>query len=560
MLTKATIANNLYFFLNSKKFNDFKKDSTNLINIQERYLFEILQKNVTTLYGKKYKFNNIQTLQDYQSYVPLTVYEDYLPYISEIKAGKKNVLTIETIHRFSLSSGTSSASKLIPYNKSLKNEFNHAIAPWIYDIYKNIPEIRNGTAFWIVTPSGKIPEIESKIPVGFDEDSSYFGFIEKFFIRSIMVVPDWISKITDTENYYYLLSYFLLKNSDLRLISVWNPTIIPIILSKIFNNKESLIEDISKGKISLPNNCTKNEKELMTPYLKANLQRSSILRTIFSAKTRSYAEICWPKVWPCLSLISCWTDSWASDYSKEIGIYFPNVKIQSKGLLATEAVISIPMTTPTGNFPVLAYKSHFFEFLNIDSGQICLANQLEKNKKYAVIVTTGGGFYRYQLHDIIEVTGFYNELPQLKFIGKIDSVSDCVGEKLHETLVETVLKNLTTKFVFKPDLIFLAPKIGKASALYILFISDDNFIAFNENINLIIKYLDDGLRENFHYNHARNLGQLQMPEIYILNKDAKELFLQKKSEFSKPGTVKFSKLEKTANWHNILQGKTFKFD
>jgi hypothetical protein len=44
-----------------------------------------------------------------------------------------------------------------------------------------------------------------------------------------------------------------------------------------------------------------------------------------------------------------------------------------------------------------------------------------------VVITTGGGFYRYQLKDIVEVTGFLHPVPTFRFVGKEDNTVDLFG-------------------------------------------------------------------------------------------------------------------------------------
>ena len=44
-----------------------------------------------------------------------------------------------------------------------------------------------------------------------------------------------------------------------------------------------------------------------------------------------------------------------------------------------------------------------------------LAHELEEHVQYRVVLTTGGGLYRYQLGDAIEVVGFENQCPLIPF-------------------------------------------------------------------------------------------------------------------------------------------------
>ena len=56
-----------------------------------------------------------------------------------------------------------------------------------------------------------------------------------------------------------------------------------------------------------------------------------------------------------------------------------------------------------------------------------------------MVISTGGGLYRYQLHDLIQVVGYLGTCPLLKFVGKESYISDWFGEKLNERHVRQTL-------------------------------------------------------------------------------------------------------------------------
>lgn len=130
-------------------------------------------------------------------------------------------------------------------------------------------------------------------------------------------------------------------------------------------------------------------------------------------------------LWPHLTLISCWGDGPARPYRAALQDRYPMVTFQDKGLLATEGIVTLPW----GQHKPLALRSHFFEFLQED-GQILLAHQLNLRRVYEVLLTTGGGFYRYRLGDLVQVDGFVGDCPSLTFLGRRGGVVDHCGEKL----------------------------------------------------------------------------------------------------------------------------------
>ena len=187
--------------------------------------------------------------------------------------------------------------------------------------------------------------------------------------------------------------------------------------------------------------------------------------------------------------------------------------MQGKGLLATEAFISFPWGEAEGH--VLAATSHFFEFLPVDSDgavqpdQPRLAHELEKGQTYAVVVTTGGGLYRYQLHDLVNVVGHAGQAPCLQFLGKLDQVSDWFGEKLNERFVAEVLERLFGRRQMAPAFAMLAPDPEPARFRYTLYV--ELLPGQRARLGGLAEALDQELSQNFHYAYCRRLGQLAPP-------------------------------------------------
>lgn len=548
------IVNATYNLINLFKSLGFRKAAKNTALIQKKILLKLIKENAHTKYGQEFNFSSITSIADFQKRVPIISYQDLLPYIEELKLGKRNVLTKEKIDRFVLSSGTAEATKLIPYDKTLRKQFGKSLAPWLNNIFRKYPAVLFGPSFWIVTPPGEVPAIKSKIPAGFDEDSSYFGFVERFFVQQIMVVPDEVSQLRNLQNYYYALSYFLLIEKNLRLISVWNPSILTIILDFIRHNSGSLVTDIRNGTLSFPS----SEDDSIRKVLKKHLRPKRLRAFEFATALEDFDGKNWTLIWPKLTLISCWTHAWAKDLISGLEILFPGVTIQGKGLLATEAFISFPFETAFDSaeeeMPVLAVSSHFFEFLDTTTNKMKLACELEEDKQYEVIVTTGGGLYRYKMNDIVKVCGYYHSVPRIEFIGKTDVVSDICGEKLHETHVSDALKESFKFFGVECNFYFLAPGKCNSSPCYVLFLEEEGIDKSNTILLKLVEILDVALKENFHYKKCRELGQLHKPEIFILKPEAINTYLSIKAKNSKISTQKLIKLEKEYNWDKKLEG------
>ena len=61
--------------------------------------------------------------------------------------------------------------------------------------------------------------------------------------------------------------------------------------------------------------------------------------------------------------------------------------------------------------------------------------QLEVGQRYFVYVTNTSGLYRYEMNDIVEVTGHHRQTPLIRFVQKGKGVVSFTGEKLYEVQV-----------------------------------------------------------------------------------------------------------------------------
>ena len=476
--------------------------------VQQKKLMDIIKNNENTEYGKKYKFNSIDNALKYQKTVPLTTYEDYDEYIEKIKNGKNNILTKEKVLLLEPTSGSTSASKYIPYTNSLKKEFQKALKPWIYNLYNSNEDIKWGKSYWSITPVTKDNEYTvGGIPIGFEEDTEYFGFLEKKLFEKIFAVDGSVAKVKSIDEFYYKTCTQLLMTKNLTLISIWNPTFLLLILEYIEKNIDKLCSDIA----------------VKDKYRAEDVKKLAL--------NKEYENI-----WSELKVISCWSDANAEKHSKKLKIIFPKAEIQPKGLLATEAVVSFPLTGENG--ARLSIYSHFYEFESIENGQIYLSHQIEKDKEYSVIITTSGGLYRYRLNDVIEVTDVVGIFPLIKFKGKKDKVSDMFGEKLNEEFIKTVIENEN----INPEFYMIAPEINR----YILYIKSDK----------LPKDIDFKLRRNFHYDYCRKLGQLKELKIFKLTGNPEQEYIDGcVKQGQRIGNIKSTALSLRSGWDKIFKGE-----
>ena len=104
-----------------------KKGMNTAVVDQQRILTELIKVGRKTAFGKDHGFDNVHSYDDFTAAVPIRDYEQFKPYIEQIKSGKQNVLWKGMPIYFAKTSGTTSGVKYIPITKdSISNHINSA--------------------------------------------------------------------------------------------------------------------------------------------------------------------------------------------------------------------------------------------------------------------------------------------------------------------------------------------------------------------------------------------------------------------------------------------------
>jgi hypothetical protein len=486
----------------------FHRATRRVAAVQAAVLKMIVTQNRNTEFGRRHGFDRIRDARDFQQRVPPARYEDFAEPIQRIAAGQQGVLTQQPVELLEPTSGTTGGEKLIPYTAGLRRQFQKVVAAWMFDLLWHRPAIRAGRAYWSISPAlGPARRSPGGIPIGFDDDAAYLGALERFALDRLLAVPGGLSRLMDLASVRYATLAYLLRAEDLALISVWNPTFLTTLLAQLTHWQERLIHDVRHGTLTLA-----QPTPLPVRSGRGDARRAAYVAEILRSSAALPEKL--SRLWPRLSLISCWCDASAANYVGDLCALFPGVEIQPKGLLATEGCVSVPLLGQPA--PALALRSHFFEFEQL--GGVCgersrLAHELEAEGRYRVLLTTAGGLYRYQLQDVVEVVGFLHQCPLLRFLGKSDRTSDLVGEKLAEPHVRDVLQRLFSRHRLTPRFAMLAPAAARPPH-YCLYLQVPDFLA--EQTALAAE-LQAGLEENPHYRYAIGLGQLAPVKMRLLD-------------------------------------------
>lgn len=447
---------------------------------QAAWLKARLKRDAESAFGREHEFGAMRDYADFSRRVPIRDWTEFAPWVSRIRAGEKYVLSAERVTHLAPTSGSSGGRKLIPFTAGLQTGFSEAVGAWMWDLARQRPGVLGGPAYWSVSPlepDDEKPEVDA-VRIGFADDAEYLGGARAWLARQVLAVPANVRHERDAEAFWRRTLIGMLAERELRLISIWHPSFGDLLLAAAERQWDAVCAGIADGRRA--------------------------------AELRKAGPGGWRAWWPRLQVISCWGEQAAEPGWRAWRERFPNVLVQAKGLLATEAAVTVPWH---GEYP-MAVGSHFFEFIDAN-GNVRRAHELGRGQSYEVVVTNGGGLWRYRLGDVVECTGRCAATPTLRFLGRAGNVSDLRGEKLDEVFVAEVLRTLWPEGS-RPETAVLRARGETEAAGYVLETSREADAGLADR-------LDEALSRNPHYALARRLRQLAKAETLRVDGDLAEM-------------------------------------
>ncbi len=476
-------------FMLRRSYARFKEQLASPRRVQESLLKVLIANLASTEYGRSLGVKKDDDYETFSRKAPVASYDQISDWIERQKSREGNVIVSEPVLFYEKSSGSSGPQKYIPYTSRLKASFNRMFSIWLYDLLEHGPRFETAKTFISISPAfGEGQATARAVKVGLDDDSDYLSFAMRRMLKRFLIAPASIKKLNDPSDCKRVLAALLVAEPDLEIISIWNPSLLEVILDYIQTHSDDLIDDLKSGFITCAGVTFK--------FKQSSDNRAALLKK---------QPIDWSQLWPGLKLISCWTNATARAAARRIGDKFPGVSVQGKGLLATEAPMTLPLIEARGFAPLIGEV--FYEFLD-DRGNISLLDELEAEREYEIILTQKGGLYRYLIGDRIRVTHFYKAAPCFEFIGRSDAVSDMVGEKLNEAFAQTCISKLAIGSSGFQALLPVMPERGRCH--YVLVIDE-----LPGSLASIEAQMDDALCTAYHYRTARRLGQLDAVKVLV---------------------------------------------
>jgi hypothetical protein len=511
---------------------------------QEQRLRRLLRASQHTDFGRRHDFASVRSFEEFAARVPLAEYDDFADAIAAARKGERFGLAAETPELLEPTSGSSGRPKLVPITSALRREFTAAVQPWIAWLYLAHPRLLLGRQYWAISPNTPVPAEEggvaAAIPTGFADDAEHLGFVARWLSRAVLCTPPELCRVADPDSFTRLTLIFLLREKNLRLISVWHPSFLTLLLDAIPRHAPDVLEALRTGRV--PEHCVLSTelRDRIGARLRPERRRADELAGLELGRHPERVG----EVWPRLQVVSCWEGSRSEPWLGRLRALFPRAVVQSKGLLATEGCVTIP--TGCGRLHPCAVRSHVLEFIPANGATALPVWALERGREYSVVLTTGGGLWRYRLHDVVRVTGFCGATPCLEFLGKDNSVSDLVGEKLADRQVAEALEDATTTLGVRPAFAMLVPEpAGSDAALcgYRLLLELESAAGQPDAAPEFARCVERGLNRNYHYAHARRLGQIRAVQATVVRNGMDAYLAVRDALGARRGTVKIPALE-----------------
>ncbi|MEM7553617.1 MAG: GH3 auxin-responsive promoter family protein [Cyanobacteria bacterium P01_A01_bin.84] len=399
--------------------------------VQEKFLRSLLQDYSGTEFGQRYHFDEIKTIERFRQRVPILSYDSYSSYVERIAQGEKNILTSDDVVYFNVSSGSTGKQKLIPVTKRSRKILNRANRVGIGFIAQKARKNGFSLGKMLLTTPVKIAGMTSGgIPYG--TTSSGDLRLNELLYKQIFAQPYEALQATDSLTRNYLCLLFALRNPQMKIIAANFPVLALQLAQYLEDHAEELIKDLATGAIAP---WLKLEPELRN-NLQQQLSPAPEIATRLKEILRSEGRLTPKLAWQNLSCILTARGGTSNFYLERFSKYFGNTPIFGGIYASSEATFGICHHYNHDDV-ILAIESGFFEFIPSEYWEkeqppTLLPQEVEVGKYYRILVSGYSGLYRYDVGDVVQVVGFYENTPLIVFRHRRGGFLSSISEKTNE--------------------------------------------------------------------------------------------------------------------------------
>lgn len=432
-----------YVALGNRALERLRLTCENADKVQREMLFELLEKNKDTEYGRKHGFSDIKSIADFQSKIPLSDYDDYADDISRIISGGENILTAENPVYFCISSGTTGDEKFIPVTGSdvkMQHLYDYGLVfGAVREYYADMEETEIfGKIFQVgefaktYMPDGRMNGIRSGCVYLWLDRSGGFDASD-YCVPKEILFPDTL------EDQLYIKVRFALAERDLTAVHGVFINRVAGVMDYILQNWDMLLNDIEHGTISA--DIHEERKNFLAEKLPPDPVRAKELRAVPRENLQLGIV---GKIWNKMKYILAIGGASFPHFTEKMLEYADGIPICHYAFAASECVFGVAEQMNVPDRYILFPEAVFFEFIPVkEPDKILLMSELQIGKKYEIVFTNRSGLYRYRLGDVVEAVGRCEKAPVVKYCYRINQVMNIAGEKTNCEQLSAAIKRFS---------------------------------------------------------------------------------------------------------------------
>jgi hypothetical protein len=361
-----------------------------------------------TVFGRRFGFAEIRSPQAFQRQVPITTYQMMRPFYESISRGVPNVLFPDSVVSFLMTSGTSGQPKLLPLSRCGLAHFQRQdLIIFARVLMSSIrSDALRGHFFTFSAPETLSKQV-GLYPVGYitgvvaSQQPRFLNRLRRIHPRrAVLNMTNWEAKL--------YLTGLEVADKDIRIMFGMPSNILAFLRAFVSDVAPRLLSD---------------------PEAPADVRRAI-------RQSTHRGELRLADLWPHMRfLVFGGVD--VNPYMPYLRSQFPNLSALAT-YWATEAPLGLQFFDQGIN---LALDTVFFEFLpaNKESeSQPLLLNEVKRQTPYRLLITTAGGFYRYDLGDVVSFSRL--NPPTIEILGRAGTISSIAGERLLEQQLTEALR------------------------------------------------------------------------------------------------------------------------
>uniref|UniRef100_A0A7N0UBJ6 Uncharacterized protein n=2 Tax=Kalanchoe fedtschenkoi TaxID=63787 RepID=A0A7N0UBJ6_KALFE len=432
----------------------FIEDMTrNCDKVQEKVLAEILTRNANTEYLQRFKLNGATDRETFKSKIPVVKYEDLLPDIQRIAKGDRSpILSSHPISEFLTSSGTSAGErKLMPtIAEDLdRRQLLYSLLMPVMNLY--VPGLDKGKGLYFL-----FTKAETKTPGGLVARpvlTSYYRS-EHFKTRpfdpfNVYTSPNETILCSDAfqSMYSQMLCGLLMRHEVLRVGAVFASGLLRAVRFLQLNWAD-LARDIRTGSLSASIRDESIRVAVSEILVKPDPELADFIDK--ECSTDTWERII-PRIWPNTKYIDVIVTGAMAQYIPTIDYYSGGLPKPCTMYASSECYFGLnlrPMVEPADVSYTIMPMMGYFEFMPVGTvvtrdspPKLVDLADVEVGKEYEFVITTYSGLNRYQVGDVLLVTGFYNNAPQFRFVRRKNVLLSIDSDKTDESELQKAVEN-----------------------------------------------------------------------------------------------------------------------